>query len=76
MSEPRAKLQLAFILPILAFLALSLFASVTLFSSLNGTRNQGESLSLLVGKKAPELPATALNEAMAKPLSEFAGSLC
>ena len=26
-----------------------------------------------MGKKAPELPATALNEAMAKPLSEFAG---
>ena len=73
MSEPRANLRLAFILPILAFLGLSLFASFALFSSLNGTRNQGESLSLLVGKKAPELPATALNEAMAKPLSEFAG---
>lgn len=73
MAEQKAKWRLAFILPVLAFLAVCLFASLALFASINGTRNQGESVSLLIGKQAPALPVTALNEAMAKPLSDFAG---
>ena len=72
-KKTQTKMRWAYILPVAGFLRLSLFASVALLGKINGTSNQSDSVSLLVGKNAPPLPATALNQEMARPLSDFAG---
>ena len=70
---PPKRPRLAFLLPVIAFLLFSVMAAVGLQSTINGTRTQDQLPSVLIGKAAPAFPATALNEALAKPLSAFKG---
>ena len=69
---PKGRL-IVFLLPAIAFAAFVVIAILGLSGTLNGTRNDSALPSVLVGKTAPELPNTALNESLARPLSDFAG---
>lgn len=70
---PRSPRKLAFLLPILAFALFAIIAAMGLFGTINGTRNETQLPSVLIGKAAPELPPIALRDELSKPLSDFAG---
>lgn len=65
--------RLVFILPILGFLLVAAIGAAALIGTLTGTRNTEQLPSVLIGKQAPALPATALNAALAQPLEAFRG---
>ena len=65
--------KLRFLIPVIAFVGFVLIAAFGLLGTINGTRNSDQLPSVLIGKLAPELPATALNDKLARPLSDFAG---
>ena len=65
--------RLVFLIPIIAFVAFAAIAGAALFGTLSGTRNNDQLPSVLIGKLAPDLPITPLNEDMAKPLDQFQG---
>lgn len=65
--------RLVFLIPIIAFLGFAVIAGAALFGTLFGTRNNDQLPSVLIGKLAPDLPITPLNEDMAKPLDQFQG---
>jgi cytochrome c biogenesis protein CcmG/thiol:disulfide interchange protein DsbE len=65
--------KLRFLIPVIAFIGFALIAAFGLFGTINGTRNSDQLPSVLIGKMAPELPASALNDELARPLSDFAG---
>jgi len=69
-AQPR---KLRFLIPVIAFVGFALIAAFGLLGTINGTRNSDQLPSVLIGKLAPELPATALNDELARPLSDFAG---
>lgn len=73
MSSAKPPIKLTFLLPLAAFVILALVAAVALLGTMQGTRNQTALPSVLIGKKAPDLPANALSVALAKPLSDFQG---
>ena len=62
-----------FILPVLGFLMIAAIGAAALIGTLTGTRNTEQLPSVLIGKPAPPLPATALNADLAVPLDAFRG---
>lgn len=67
------RIRLVFLIPIIAFVGFAAIAGAALFGTLSGTRNNDQLPSVLIGKLAPDLPITPLNEDMAKPLDQFQG---
>lgn len=65
--------KLAFLLPVIGFGLFATIAAIGLSMTMNGARQTDQLASVLVGKAAPALPATALNDKLAKPLSDFSG---
>lgn len=65
--------KLVFLLPVAAFFLFAVIVTIALFGTLSGTRNTDQLPSVLIGKPAPPLPITPLNDTLAKPLQEFQG---
>ena len=76
-APPKKPVRLAFLLPLIAFAGFALLAAAGLVSHLQGTSLQvsdaSATQSVLIGRQAPDLPATALNEDLARDLSAFRG---
>ena len=68
-----AKRNLTYLIPLAAFALLAVIATIALLGTINGTRNQTQLPSVLIGKQAPPLPAYALSDDLAKPFRAFAG---
>lgn len=66
--------RLTYIIPLGAFLLFALIATIALVGTINGTRQTDQLPSVLIGKTAPPLPATALSADLAVPLEELAGT--
>ena len=70
-----AKQSFAYLIPLIGFAIFVVIASVALLATVNGTRQNDQLPSVLLGKQAPALPANALSQEFAKPLSAFAGEV-
>lgn len=73
MAQKSLLKKLPFILPIIAFLGLAIISAIGLYGNLSGTRNQEQLPSVLIGQKAPALPATAYQPELAKTIEAFQG---